>query len=94
MMHYGHREYMACIPALPPNPMAADAENHCSQSVSQLNLMVDGFIEDVLPFSKPEESTISKMESQEEKSMPVNSLDFQNDQRQCYYSAKNILSDW
>lgn len=45
---------MVCIPALPPNPMAADAENHCSQPVSQLNLMVDGFIEDVLPFSKPE----------------------------------------
>lgn len=86
MMHYGEGKYRTCISAPTPSPVAADVENHRSQSMPQLSLAIS--LKIASPF-KIKSETLSKIEPRKEKSTHVKSLDFRHDRR-----PRRIRVDW
>lgn len=78
MMHYGEGKYRVCISAHTPSSVAADVENHRSQSMPQLSLAIS--LKMSSPF-KMKSGTLSKIEPRKEKSTHVKSSDFRHDRR-------------
>lgn len=82
----GKVKYIACISAPIPSPVAADVENHRSQSMPQLSLAI--FLKMSSPF-KIKSETLCKIEPRKEKSTHVKSSDFRHDWR-----PRRIRADW